>query len=528
MNEVSNTNNYDGTYRRNKLEHDRSLKLEEHENAKLLEHVQSSNGVSMSTAVIQLFTSSKMEQGQWCKQYAGVICLVKDYTRKSYFFRLFNLMPKLVWEDELEKDLDYVKLTDCFYYFRSKNNELIGFNFTSIDEALKFHRAVTKAINSLYKLEQKHNRNSMNNLNENNNDSNNNNCSSLMPNKNYVLTSSTKKVNLETSTKKRGSIYDRESIKRFFKFDFRRSSNASTNMTSSRKNSISKCVISSPTCFKHVNHIGLSSNDNSLNIQVSDENEQVGLIIDILKQVHIKPNKQSLEYAKSYIKSHGGYQEMMKDYKKDKNYAPIAPKILVTCAQQEIVEVAVDNNVSKPTTECIHKTPNTKLKPPLPPKPAICRSNTEDISEIRESTSMQTPHMGQNISFLSPIPNETTSMSLNEGCSASTSFNNSNICSSYANTPPVSFISPNAESTTNNNEMSRSALFKSIEAFKGANLKHVESSAEKSRVMLNASSSGQGNKLMDQLIKALAEMRPYLNDDSECSDSSSVSFEDFD
>ena len=43
----------------------------------------------MSIAIIQLYLSKK--SAQWEKTSAGVICLIKDMTRRSYFFRVYDL-----------------------------------------------------------------------------------------------------------------------------------------------------------------------------------------------------------------------------------------------------------------------------------------------------------------------------------------------------------------------------------------------------------------------------------------------------
>jgi hypothetical protein len=104
---------------RNELDHDRSINLETYENTKILEHIQRTNGIvktikkffiakknlnlnfiyfiykSASTSIVQLFFGSKEDGATWSKFSSGVLCLVRDCLKKSYFFRLFSLTVKM-------------------------------------------------------------------------------------------------------------------------------------------------------------------------------------------------------------------------------------------------------------------------------------------------------------------------------------------------------------------------------------------------------------------------------------------------
>lgn len=42
---------------------------------------------SLATSVIQLFLTDPPKHNQWKRRDAGVMCLVKDHLRRSYFFR---------------------------------------------------------------------------------------------------------------------------------------------------------------------------------------------------------------------------------------------------------------------------------------------------------------------------------------------------------------------------------------------------------------------------------------------------------
>lgn len=42
-------------------------------------------------ATVQLWFSEKPYHKDWQKAHTGIICFVKDYSKKSYYFRMFNL-----------------------------------------------------------------------------------------------------------------------------------------------------------------------------------------------------------------------------------------------------------------------------------------------------------------------------------------------------------------------------------------------------------------------------------------------------
>lgn len=43
-------------------------------------------------APVQLWLSVKPNHKEWCKAFTGILCFIKDYKRRSFFFRLFSLL----------------------------------------------------------------------------------------------------------------------------------------------------------------------------------------------------------------------------------------------------------------------------------------------------------------------------------------------------------------------------------------------------------------------------------------------------
>ncbi|KOB73419.1 Wiskott-aldrich syndrome protein, partial [Operophtera brumata] len=63
---------------------------------------------SLATAVVQLFTTEGPAHSEWKKRETGVLCLIKDNAKRSYFFRIFCLYRKhLIWEHEVYTQIEY-------------------------------------------------------------------------------------------------------------------------------------------------------------------------------------------------------------------------------------------------------------------------------------------------------------------------------------------------------------------------------------------------------------------------------------
>lgn len=64
---------------------------------------------TLASTVVQLFSTKGSNDVEWHKQETGVLCLVKDNPRKSYFFRLYCINQKmLLWEHEIYNRMDYL------------------------------------------------------------------------------------------------------------------------------------------------------------------------------------------------------------------------------------------------------------------------------------------------------------------------------------------------------------------------------------------------------------------------------------
>ncbi|XP_045457076.1 neural Wiskott-Aldrich syndrome protein-like [Melitaea cinxia] len=90
---------------------------------------------SLATAVVQLFTTEGPAHSEWKKKDTGVLCLIKDNSKRSYFFRIYCLYRKaMIWEHEVYLQIDYKSPRPYLHTFEAEEY-MTAFNFANEDEA---------------------------------------------------------------------------------------------------------------------------------------------------------------------------------------------------------------------------------------------------------------------------------------------------------------------------------------------------------------------------------------------------------
>ncbi|KAM9326939.1 actin nucleation-promoting factor WAS [Gastrophryne carolinensis] len=99
---------------------------------------------ALVSTVVQLLLAQS--GSQWVKHCCGVVCLVKDNPRRSYFIRVYDITEeKLVWEQEIYQELSYHISRPYFHTFTADDCQA-GLNFANEDEADVFHSIVIEKI----------------------------------------------------------------------------------------------------------------------------------------------------------------------------------------------------------------------------------------------------------------------------------------------------------------------------------------------------------------------------------------------
>lgn len=127
---------------------------------------------TIATTVVQLFTAPPNSL-QWFKKDTGVLCFVKDFNKKNYFFRLFSLKRnQLAWETEIYNNMEYSEAAPFFHTFEGKyiifhfvemvlykvtlgDDCIVAFNFANLPEANEFKAVVKSKIAAKKRKEEK-------------------------------------------------------------------------------------------------------------------------------------------------------------------------------------------------------------------------------------------------------------------------------------------------------------------------------------------------------------------------------------
>ncbi|XP_066436032.1 actin nucleation-promoting factor WAS isoform X1 [Eleutherodactylus coqui] len=120
-----------------------SVLLKAQENQKLFQLL-GRKCTALATTVVQLFLAPGGDR--WMKQSCGVVCLVKDNPKRSYFIRLYDVTEeKLMWEQELYQQLMYLTPAPFFHTFPSDECQ-VGLNFANEEEAEAFQTVVEEKL----------------------------------------------------------------------------------------------------------------------------------------------------------------------------------------------------------------------------------------------------------------------------------------------------------------------------------------------------------------------------------------------
>jgi len=90
---------------------------------------------SLATTVAQVFVTVAPDHSDWTKLDAGVLCLVKDHLKRSYYFRLYCPERRsCVWEHEVYNSMQYNAPRPFLHTFEAQDC-IVAFNFATEEEA---------------------------------------------------------------------------------------------------------------------------------------------------------------------------------------------------------------------------------------------------------------------------------------------------------------------------------------------------------------------------------------------------------
>ncbi|XP_022918686.2 actin nucleation-promoting factor WASL-like [Onthophagus taurus] len=231
---------------------------------------------TIATAVVQLYTTHPPSHDRWVKKNAGVLCFVRDNTKRNYFFRLYDLYQKtMVWEQELYNGMEYIRLCSYLHAFEGEKS-VYGFNFVCENEATDMLSVVTEKIQSKKRREAR-------NSGEGNN----------------------------RDLKPAAPIFTNDA--------FKNTGNERKDKTK-RKRNLTKADIGVPKEFRHVSHIGWDK-DKGFDVNTSDQTLQQFFKKAGVSEKHLK-DEATREFIYDFIEKHGGRDAVEKVIEKKEYPAP--------------------------------------------------------------------------------------------------------------------------------------------------------------------------------------------------------------
>ena len=124
--------------------------LTDEENQKLKELL-GRKVISKSTAVVQFYTYSNMENEKWQHVITGVTCFSRDANRKSYYIQVYNMDKNcLEWEQEVYNQFLFTRdeINPQMFTFEAEK-VMVLFYFADKNETDDFNAAIEKRLEDL-------------------------------------------------------------------------------------------------------------------------------------------------------------------------------------------------------------------------------------------------------------------------------------------------------------------------------------------------------------------------------------------
>ncbi|XP_031826451.2 uncharacterized protein LOC116424326 [Nomia melanderi] len=102
----------------------------------------------LAAGVIQLYLTEPPLHKEWIKKTTGIITLIRDNPRRSFFLRLYCLQRRaMLWEHEVYNAMDYKAPLTYFHTFEAEDY-MAAFNFASETDAVTLRNILLDKLNA--------------------------------------------------------------------------------------------------------------------------------------------------------------------------------------------------------------------------------------------------------------------------------------------------------------------------------------------------------------------------------------------
>jgi len=252
---------------------------------------------------------------------------------------------------------------------------------------------------------------------------------------------------------------------------------------------------------------------------MNQRNENFSMILEVLENINMKPNKESLSYVDKFIQSNGGYKQYYDSYNEYKIQKERISILQLEKSKENNLDLPIIGNPSNVNKEISPEKSNPEVTLskenhtlPIQPKSFVETTQTLLVNNKTESFSNKTEAIISTKQHLElQIDDVTTKKTILQPRPASQLDQNS--------TRSDAFIVNDSQTNTTQEKFkteksARNPLLSSIENFNG-NLKNIDSCKE-SRIKAasnnkNLTGTNEQKDIITQLFKALDDIRPYLS-----------------
>ncbi|KAL6254181.1 hypothetical protein P5V15_014804 [Pogonomyrmex californicus] len=442
----------------------------------------------LAAGVVQLYLTEAPLHKDWIKKNTGIVTLIRDNPRRSFFLRLYCLQRKIMlWEHEIYNSMDYKAPMSYFHTFEAEDC-MAAFNFASETEAITLRNILLEKLNAKRQRKQERRVKEMQ-------------SSSTLPWKNqssispFTVTSGSS-GNLSNGAPATIGVNRSASSNSMYKTMYKRKEDL--------KRKLTKDDIGLPSNFRHVAHLGWDVNNKGLELDSVDSQLQQFFNNAGVSEYELQ-DKGTRKFIYDFIERNGGMSAVQEDIRplanvKNSNQPPALPQ------RQEYPPPVPARTIPY----------QTRTAPPLPPNRFSTSSTLPSVpSSLPPSTSLNAsniPPVHKTLPSRPPPPTITSAPTLPPPPPPPTPPKSTNIPTPPP-PPPLPDLSStnstmNTNVTNNNNEESivdlRPMLMESIRS--GTTLKKVNKTETKPALVEDSR-----GELLRQIREGI-ELKPVRNE----------------
>ena len=458
----------------------------------------------LAAGVIQLYLTEPPLHKEWIKKTTGIITLIRDNPRRSFFLRLYCLQRKaMLWEHEVYNAMDYKAPSMYFHTFEAEDC-MAAFNFATETDAVTLRNILLGKLNA--KRQRRQQRRSKMEIEPQH--------GATFPWRNQSSASPTafstgSTSNLSNGTQTTVGVNRSASSSSMYKPKKEKRDKA--------KRKLRKEDIGPPSNFRHVSHLGCNANSKGLGVDQVDPHLKI-FFAKVGVSEHQLRNQDTRNFIYDFIEKNGGMNAIREDISSNSSKSNVQ--------QQQQQQQQQQPQPPPPTAPQRQEYPppvpartiphQTRTAPALPP-------NRFNAPSTPPSAPTSAPPVHRTLPSRPPPPSSTPAPPLPPPppppppAPAPPSRSNStapvppppplpNLVNTDEGTVNTSATNDNDDSSTNNNEENvdhRSMLMESIRS--GTTLKKVDKSEAKQPVV-----GVSRNALLEQIRQGV-ELRPVLN-----------------